>query len=77
MNNMKKQVILKAIPGDIVNVSNYRRGGQYENGEVYDVETKWRNDGNYRNEYRVCLDRRSAKGNYLFIYVGDKAIDKI
>lgn len=73
---MKKQVVLKALPNDKVSAYNYRGYGGWETGIVYETETNWREDGTYSNSYRVCLDRRSSKGNYIIIYVGDNRIDK-
>ena len=71
------KVTLKALPKDRVNAKNYKsRFGAWESGEVMDTETKFRSDGTYHNIYRVILDRRSDKGNYLILYVGDDKIEK-
>lgn len=69
-------VVLKALPKDKVNVKNYKsKYGAWESGEVMDVETHFRSSSHHYNVYRVMLDRKSEKGNYLFLYVGDDKIE--
>lgn len=68
-------VEIKALPGDRVMAKNYnKQTDEWEPGEVQVTETRWRPDGPPRNSYRVILDRKSKKGNYLFVTVGDDGI---
>jgi hypothetical protein len=71
------KVSLKALRGHRVNVFNKRGKGQWEDGEVYSVETNYDQQGRYYNTYRVCLDRRSKAGNLIIIYVEDTQLDKL
>lgn len=69
-------VVLKALPNDKVNAKNYKsKQGSWERGEVMDVETHFRSSSHHYNVYRVMLDRKSEKGNYLFLHVGDDKIE--
>ena len=74
----KIETEVSALPGDQVNVQNYRRKPkQWESGEVLDVEIHVRKDGSLWNSYRVRLDRKSSTGNYVLLHVGDDQIFRI
>ena len=75
------KVILKkpvALPDHKVYVLNYnRRPNMWETGVVYNTESDINSQGVVSYKYRVRLDRRSHKGNLLFLHVGDEGIKSL
>lgn len=70
------KILFKALPNDRVLVRNYRRDGITEVGMVLDAEAKVYSNGTGVAKYRVQLYRKSNKGNLLFLYVDNEAIEK-
>jgi hypothetical protein len=82
----KINVQLKALPGQKVNALNYRcRPAQWETGTVRRVESSFDKTGNYRNSYRVLLNRTTTGksrmfpdgGSPIFLQVSDDNIELI
>lgn len=67
----------KGYPGDSVMVMNYNRADRIESGVILDTESKWTDKVSVRHNYRVRLERKSAKGNLLFLHVGDDRIVRV
>ena len=73
--NREITITIKAFPGEKVMVKNYRsKYPEWEPGEVLNCESTVYEDGRTRMSYRVILERKSTKGNYLFLHVGDDSI---
>lgn len=74
--NRTIEVTVKRFPNEECEVLNYnRRPKVWEAGIVDILKTYIRPGGlSHRNQYRVRLHRKSAKGNYLFLTVGDDGI---
>lgn len=68
---MKIIVNVEAIPEQRVSVMNYNRNpAVWENGVVMATSIGVGYDGTTWTRYHVALDRRSKKGNLLFVTVG-------
>ena len=73
--NREITTTVKALPEEKVMAKNYRsKYADWEPGVVQDCEINVSEEGRTRATYRVRLDRKSTKGNYLFLYVGDDSI---
>ena len=72
---MQITTTVKALPEKKVMVKNYRsKYAHWEPGVVQDCEIYVYKDKSTRTNYRVRLDRKSAKETCLFLYVGDDSI---
>lgn len=77
-NNQRKMIRLPApvaSVGDKVLVRNYRRGGALEDATVTQVTYKCRSG--WWDSYDVFLDRRSAAGNGLRLYLSRDGIHSV
>ncbi len=66
----------KAFPGQHITFIHPRSGDQ-ETGEVNQTETSWQAKDRFWHSYRVCLHRRSAKGNRIHLHIGDEEFLRI
>jgi len=74
---MKYTITTKCIEGDACIVQNFRRKTNvWESGTVIEIDARLRSNGTFRLKYWVRLDRMSKNGNYIFLTVGDDAIEK-
>lgn len=66
-----------AVPGDVVEVLNYRRRpAEWERAEVQRVDYSLPNASGHGGgwSYHVTLGRRSARGTYMHLHVGEDSI---
>jgi len=75
MITIKEKVI--ALPGNIVQVCNYRRSNQWETGELRTVSIGVNSKGSTHVSYHVWVARtpKHARGKYgYYLYVGKTGI---
>jgi hypothetical protein len=65
MENLILNVPIKALPGTLVDVSNYRRNGKLERGTIKRIIVKYGENHQYVS-YEVLLDRRSSAKSIFY-----------